>query len=576
MISTRVGCFHRQEGRKDEPHVDSSKRKQSMKTDKINIEDGFYNGKLLECLRHKKFDINFNKDILEILQKLCRQDLIKESNLNNILSFTNKEKEILNSIDIMAACSNKEVVARWCDYIQELDNNKRPIYIKISCTNYREIYKSTKNQEYLVRTLQLIRKAKSLFTNELEEIYTSAKDEIIKSDTPYWQKLLLGEFVGIFGTEKSQRDFSSFLEERIEGFNEKERFNEARLCIDSLHQIESLTPTRWHIRKAENFEKEGDIADHNRKPNTYYPNLSEIYLKGLKEINSIGECDDLKQRLKSKVAKTQKENYYMIQSVGVPMTPSVDYTEIYKIISELNIESFDTAFKELVSMPIVPEAIITNYVSIAKSSSSPIMEWFSQTVKIDYKGAKIALATGDDVHLNNARSFFREKSIAVIKGIKNVMDIHKQIDKAFVLGLLEQCNSRFIPKDRVYIYAQALNDGFNNNFIPAAHLLVPQFENSFRHIALQNGIETTKWDNELQHQNIFGGILEKIKDFTNRDLYKELSNFLVESNSNFRNEVSHGLISPILIDHYGSYLWWLTLKMVLETENYFSFIKTND
>ncbi len=105
------------------------------------------------------------------------------------------------------------------------------------------------------------------------------------------------------------------------------------------------------------------------------------------------------------------------------------------------------------------------------------------------------------------------------------MDIHKPTDKTYVLGLLTKCNSRFIPNDRVYIFAQAVSEGFNKNFIPAVHLLVPQFENSFRYIASQNAIETTKWGAELQHQNIFGGILEKIKDFTNSDLHKELVNF---------------------------------------------------
>lgn len=154
------------------------------------------------------------------------------------------------------------------------------------------------------------------------------------------------------------------------------------------------------------------------------------------------------------------------------------------------------------------------------------------------------------------------------------MDIHKQIDRTFVYGLLEQCNSKFIPADRTYIYAEAINEGFNNNFISAAHLLTPQIENSLRYIASQNGVETTKWGADIQHENIFGGILNKIKDFTNRDLHSELHNFLGGGNVNFRNDLCHGLISPSFIDHYGVYLWWLTLKMVFQTEEYFSFTKS--
>jgi hypothetical protein len=534
-----------------------------MKIEKINVEDGLYDRKLLECLWYKKPDNDFDKIIIQILKKLIKKGLIRGEDKVNELSLSDKEIDILNNIDIVASCENKEIVARWCDYIQELDKNKRPNYIKQCCANYLEIYKTTGNYEYLVRRLQLIRKAKGLFTTELEEICKSTRKVITISDAPYWQKQLLTELVVIFGTERCQKYYSTLLEEKIEAFNEKEKFLEARHCIDSLHIIKKLNDNQWHVRISENFEKEGDWIVNNKKTNTYYPNLSEIYLKGLREINSVADCDSLRQRLERKVAEAKRENYDMIRTVGIPMTPPVDYIEIYKVISGLNINGFTSAYNELVSMPIVPESIIIEYVNISKNNSSPITELFSQTVKIDHKGAKIGSATGEDVHINNARSFIRERSIALIKGIKNIMDIHKQIDRAFVFGLLEQCNGKFVP--------EGINEGFNNNFISAAHLLVPQLENSFRYIALQNGVETTKWSDDLQHQNVFGGSLEKIKDFTKSDLHKELHNFLVNSNVNFRNELCHGLISPILIEHYGSYLWWLTLKMVLQTENYFSF-----
>ena len=395
-----------------------------MRITKINIADGVYDRKLLEFLWQKKYDNEFNQELLELLQKLCKADLIKETNLCNNVLLTSKEKETLISIDINVACNNKEVVARWCDCIQELDRNKRPLCIKVCSTNYFQIYKLTENYEYLVRRLQLIRKAKNLFTTSLEKIYTSTKEEIIKSNAPFWQKKLITETVGIFGIEKCQQEFSVFMEEKIERYNQEEKFSDARFCIDSLYQLGSLTLNQCHIRKAESFEKEGDCIDGYREPNTWYPNLSETYLSGLKEISSIGECNNLKQRLKNKVKKTQKKNVEMIRSIGSSMIPTIDYEKVSKIISEMNIDSFETAFEELISIPIVSEGIINNYVNISKSGSSPLMEFFSQTVKVNSNGAKVALSTGDDIHINNARNFIREKCIAAIKGIKNIIDIH--------------------------------------------------------------------------------------------------------------------------------------------------------
>ena len=151
------------------------------------------------------------------------------------------------------------------------------------------------------------------------------------------------------------------------------------------------------------------------------------------------------------------------------------------------------------------------------------------------------------------------------------MDVFQMLDRENVFHSINQAKSRFIPEDRSYVFAEGLGEGFENNYIACAHILMPQLENSFRYIALQNGVQTTKWAASLQHQNIFGGCLEKIKEFTDSNLYQELHHFFVDSDMNFRNELCHGLMPPPLIDYYGPYFWWLTLKLVFQTEQYFSF-----
>jgi hypothetical protein len=99
---------------------------------------------------------------------------------------------------------------------------------------------------------------------------------------------------------------------------------------------------------------------------------------------------------------------------------------------------------------------------------------------------------------------------------------------------------------------------------------MPQFENSFRHLAVLNSITTTNFENKMQLENILGGVLEKIKSITSPDLHDELKNFLNDAHSvNFRNELAHGLMNSVLLHHYGQYLWWLTLKLVFKTKEYF-------
>lgn len=539
--------------------------------EKIIIEDGLYNGDLLKDLWRKKADVNFNRVILQVLKKLCQAELTKE-NFSDSLSFTDEEMKILNNINIIDACENKEIVARWYDYVQSYDKIKRPKYLKQSCINYQEIYKATNNYAYLVRSLQLIRKAKGLFKSELEEIFDYTKNKLIICDKPFWQKRLLKELVFIFGSDLCQKEFSAFIESRIESLDKTKNYHNVKILIDCLREIDKLTNNEWRIKIAENYEKEGDFLVADKKLNTYYPSISNIYLNALREIKSVPNCDDLRNRLKIKVSKEQIEDRNMIQLFGAPMIPEIDYKQVQKNISELNIDSLEAAFQLLLSIPVVSENTITEYVNISKDAQSPITQFFSQTIKLNASGSRVGSADGDDALINNARAFSRDLITANIRVIKNIMDTHKKIDEDFILNSITQSKSRFIPIDRIYIYTIGIFEGFNNNFILAAHLLMPQFENSLRYVASQNGIETTKLTEEIQHENMLGGCLEKIMGFTNNDLHKELKNFLIDiSMVNFRNELSHGLMSTNLIDHYGLYLWWLSLKLIFQTESYFSF-----
>lgn len=128
--------------------------------------------------------------------------------------------------------------------------------------------------------------------------------------------------------------------------------------------------------------------------------------------------------------------------------------------------------------------------------------------------------------------------------------------------------SKFIPQDRIQLFAQGLYWGFKGDFSLAAHILLPQIENSFRHIAQQHGITTTKLTEVIQHENTMGGILEKLKPYMETDIWKELNHFLVDG-IGFRNRAMHGLLSHEQMYHYGIYLWWLCLKMIYNTDKYF-------
>jgi hypothetical protein len=124
----------------------------------------------------------------------------------------------------------------------------------------------------------------------------------------------------------------------------------------------------------------------------------------------------------------------------------------------------------------------------------------------------------------------------------------------------------FIPRGREPLYAQGLMAGLQGDPIIAAHLLIPQLENSLRHLLKQNGSIASKretiQDNFLLHEVLDSHDLMRV---LTKDIIFTLKGLLVERmGSNLRNEICHGLFD------YGrfftpelAYFWWLILRLCL-------------
>lgn len=124
----------------------------------------------------------------------------------------------------------------------------------------------------------------------------------------------------------------------------------------------------------------------------------------------------------------------------------------------------------------------------------------------------------------------------------------------------------FIPPGRELIYARGLHAGLVGDYLVAAHLLIPQIENSFRYILQQRGVITSGIDtNLIQDEYTLEKIIYKdeLKDIFGDDIIFDLKGLLVKrAGSNSRNLTAHGLMTH---DEFYSarmiYLWWLILRL---------------
>jgi len=129
-------------------------------------------------------------------------------------------------------------------------------------------------------------------------------------------------------------------------------------------------------------------------------------------------------------------------------------------------------------------------------------------------------------------------------------------------------NNPFVPQGREYIYARGLHAGFTGDFLVAAHLLLPQVENSIRHLLYQQGhvvsnLTSHDIQNELDLNTVYDKFRKELTAILGEDIAFDLEGLLIERfGSNLRNETAHGLMNH---DQFFSgsvvYFWWLTLHL---------------
>jgi Domain of unknown function (DUF4209) len=129
--------------------------------------------------------------------------------------------------------------------------------------------------------------------------------------------------------------------------------------------------------------------------------------------------------------------------------------------------------------------------------------------------------------------------------------------------------SRFIPAGRLSIFIRSVRAGLEWDFSTALHLLIPQVENSLRHILAQFGVITTTVDAVgIEETWPLGRILNepKLLEILGESLVYELRTLLLgQPGLNLRNLLAHGLVEDAHLNnnHNGLYLWWLVLRLVV-------------
>ncbi len=179
-------------------------------------------------------------------------------------------------------------------------------------------------------------------------------------------------------------------------------------------------------------------------------------------------------------------------------------------------------------------------------------------------------ADSSEEHLKYMASRYRdlERRIAtsgIVLPIGNIITDQHHLDEDQITLLLS--NSPFVPEDHAYIYARGLLHLLGGQSIEAASLLVPQLENSLRHVLGLKGVDTTVVHDGIQTEASLTQLLDKHRlelgaIFLDKYLYELDLLFVFRGGPSLRNQLAHGKIRADLFwNHNIIYGCWLIIHI---------------
>ena len=304
----------------------------------------------------------------------------------------------------------------------------------------------------------------------------------------------------------------------------------------------------------------------------------------LKAINTLAE---IKNTRKERLALYEEMRDYQIESM---LELKYCETEPYDISALLK-ESSDILNKsqDLFDMLFRIACCICDIAEINELKKSEIQQgksfidlFYSQQIYIDHQGMN--MTTGEIPSILDFEDIPEEDKQSLWSKIIMRMKIHHQISVEVIQeslrtlnatynvkykDILNLCtNNPFIPSNHEEFFAKGIFSGLRGDFLTACHLLVPQIENSLRHLLELRAEEpTTLHANKEQERDGLKALLENpeiIKIF-GIDGVIHLRTLLIDKRyPGLRHSVAHGFVP---FDYfYGTgaiYTWWLIFRIIM-------------
>lgn len=536
--------------------------------DSFKIPSDIFDTDLLCFLNPNRFEDDLTIEKVKLLHKICickicgfgTQVHIEDEN------FTEYEYNIIISNDWQNNI-NVEIKARCCDILKKREKDKRAIIAKASDA-YIEVFRLTKGMDYLERAAS-IRSFKQVNNDDfLKIVLNEITTKTLKY--PFWLSNIVKILLKSYPIEK----LSSLKVEIGKCVQEKKKskeYSKERDYIDILYLFNSITRQEQHKLKALSFETEADETWNNQEENTFYPNLPDLYRNAYQEINKINSIEpDMHKRIKEKLVRANKYFIEILSKAGISYKMPFleeEKRKIEKWIADEKWESFFDFIALLHNIPFASKENIEQYMNISRKGS--VLSSIMGTNRLDNNGNTIGLDNPENSLRTEAHIYYRQKILYTLwTCIDKAANMKLFIEEDMLFYIMKNRIPYFLQdEERLIFWVKGLISGFNKDFMTASHILIPQIEWALRSIVEAHQGSLVKLEEERQEEATLGTILKCLDNVMHEEIKFEMESFLQSGiDVNFRNKLSHGLLSSFEVMQYGIFLWWLCLKLFFDID----------
>lgn len=261
--------------------------------------------------------------------------------------------------------------------------------------------------------------------------------------------------------------------------------------------------------------------------------------------------EELQKLLRKAQSAARDEMQVISKSVG--LTSFVE--EAQSLVAGVNLSKALENFAKLIISP-DPDALRAEITKIAREN--PL--WSDMPYKkLDNANRVVAkspgLSGGDENRDEAIRHLIANnetlrRNCAVhgrIEPARRIIHSEPSLDRRYFLRIAKM--SRLVPSDRADVFALGFTRFFQGDFISAVHLLVPQLENSVRHVLSEGGEETSRILNDMTQESrslpsMLDNCRETLEGIFSPAMVFDMDNvFVFKGGPKIRHSVAHGLIS---------------------------------